>query len=275
MHYKIPALSLRRAGERKIQALQNKTKGDIIMKRKTLILATLAIFTFTLAGCQQAPETPDATVQAQQDNIGNGGQNQMQATAPSGNQIAGTQSSNVQNPGTQNTDTQNTGTQSSNTQNTAIEGEISESRAKEIALADAGITEADVLAILAKRDFDDGRIVYDVDFYSQNQEFDYEIDAVTGAIISRDFEIEDDFLYQSQITGNGAAAGTISMEQDTAIVLNRVSGATAQNVFMKLDHDDGYLKYEGEVYYNGVEYEFELNAQTGDVLEWSEERKGY
>ena len=44
---------------------------------------------------------------------------------------------------------------------------------------------------------------------------------------------------------------------------------------MKLDHDDGYLKYEGEVYYNGVEYEFELNAQTGDVLEWSEERKGY
>ncbi len=235
------------------------------MKRKTLILATLAIFTFTLAGCQQAPETPDATVQAQQDNIGNGGQNQMQATAPSGNQIAGTQ----------NTDTQNTGTQSSNTQNTAIEGEISESRAKEIALADAGITEADVLAILAKRDFDDGRIVYDVDFYSQNQEFDYEIDAVTGAIISRDFEIEDDFLYQSQITGNGAAAGTISMEQATAIVLNRVSGATAQNVFMKLDHDDGYLKYEGEVYYNGVEYEFELNAQTGDVLEWSEERKGY
>lgn len=199
----------------------------------------------------------------------------MQATAPSGNQIAGTQSSNVQNPGTQNTDTQNTGTQSSNTQNTAIEGEISESRAKEIALADAGITEADVLAILAKRDFDDGRIVYDVDFYSQNQEFDYEIDAVTGAIISRDFEIEDDFLYQSQITGNGAAAGTISMEQATAIVLNRVSGATAQNVFMKLDHDDGYLKYEGEVYYNGVEYEFELNAQTGDVLEWSEERKGY
>ena len=244
--------------------MHNKTKGDIIMKRKTLILATLAIFTFTLAGCQQAPETPDATVQAQQDNIGNGGQNQMQATAPSGNQIAGTQSSNVQNPGTQNTDTQNTGTQSSNTQNT-----------KEIALADAGITEADVLAILAKRDFDDGRIVYDVDFYSQNQEFDYEIDAVTGAIISRDFEIEDDFLYQSQITGNGAAAGTISMEQATAIVLNRVSGATAQNVFMKLDHDDGYLKYEGEVYYNGVEYEFELNAQTGDVLEWSEERKGY
>lgn len=267
------------------------------MKRKTLILAALTIFTFTLAGCQQAPEATDNTTQ--QESIGNTGQqdqqSQMQATAPSGNQIsgtqnpstqnndpqnAGTQNSGIQNPGTQNAgsqnpDTQNAGSQNPGLQNSAVEGEISESRAKEIAFADAGVTEADILAILVKRDFDDGRIVYEVDFYVQNQEFDYEIDAVTGAIISRDFEIENDFLYQSQASGNGTAAGTISMEQATSIVLNRVSGATAQNVYMKLENDDGYLKYEGEVYYNGMEYEFELNAQTGDILEWSEERKGY
>lgn len=235
------------------------------MKRKALIFAALTIFTFILAGCQQAPEATDNTTQ--QESIGNTGQqNQMQATAPSGNQISGTQ-----NPGTQNNDPQNAGTQNS------AEGEISESRAKEIALTDAGVTEADVLAILVKRDFDDGRSVYDVDFYVQNQEFDYEIDAVTGTIISRDFDIENDFLNQTQNAGAGTGAntGTISMEQATAIVLNRVSGATAQNVYMKLENDDGYLKYEGDVYYNGMEYEFELNAQTGDILEWSEERKGY
>lgn len=235
------------------------------MKRKALIFAALTIFTFTLAGCQQAPEATDNTTQ--QESIGNTGQqNQMQATAPSGNQISGTQ-----NPGTQNNDPQNAGTQNS------AEGEISESRAKEIALTDAGVTEADVLAILVKRDFDDGKSVYDVDFYVQNQEFDYEIDAVTGTIISRDFDIENDFLNQTQNAGAGTGAntGTISMEQATAIVLNRVSGATAQNVYMKLENDDGYLKYEGDVYYNGMEYEFELNAQTGDILEWSEERKGY
>lgn len=235
------------------------------MKRKALIFAALTIFTFTLAGCQQAPEATDNTTQ--QESIGNTGQqNQMQATAPSGNQISGTQ-----NPGTQNNDPQNAGTQNS------AEGEISESRAKEIALTDAGVTETDVLAILVKRDFDDGKSVYDVDFYVQNQEFDYEIDAVTGTIISRDFDIENDFLNQTQNAGAGTGAntGTISMEQATAIVLNRVSGATAQNVYMKLENDDGYLKYEGDVYYNGMEYEFELNAQTGDILEWSEERKGY
>lgn len=252
------------------------------MKRKTLILAALTIFTLTLAGCQQAPEATDNATQ--QESIGNTGQqgqqNQMQATAPSGNQISGTQNNGTpdagaQNSGIQDPGAQNAGSQNPGAQNSAVEGEISESRAKEIALTDAGITEADVLAILVKRDFDDGRIVYDVDFYSQNQEFDYEIDAVTGAIISRDFEIENDFLNQSQVAGNGTAAGTISMEQATSIVLNRVSGATAQNVYMKLENDDGYLKYEGEVYYNGMEYEFELNAQTGDILEWSEERKGY
>ena len=32
------------------------------------------------------------------------------------------------------------------------------------------------------------------------------------------------------------------------------------------------MLYEGEIIYDGVEYEFEIDAQTGNVIEWSEER---
>ena len=31
-------------------------------------------------------------------------------------------------------------------------------------------------------------------------------------------------------------------------------------------------KYEGEIIYQMVEYDFEIDANTGTILEWSEER---
>lgn len=38
-------------------------------------------------------------------------------------------------------------------------------------------------------------------------------------------------------------------------------------------NDDGYYKYEGDIIYNQKEYEFEIDANTGTFLEWSEERR--
>ena len=51
-------------------------------------------------------------------------------------------------------------------------------------------------------DRDDGRMVYDVDFYSGNAEYDYEIDAATGDIVGYDSEIEN-FDIQAQIQQAG------------------------------------------------------------------------
>ena len=63
----------------------------------------------------------------------------------------------------------------------------------------------------------------------------------------------------------------ITEEETLGIVLNKVTGATAANVEIELDEDDGYWKYEGEIHYNGKEYEFELNAENGKIMEWTEE----
>ena len=38
---------------------------------------------------------------------------------------------------------------------------------------------------------------------------------------------------------------------------------------IRLDRDDGREVYEGEVYYDRTEYEFEIDASTGSFLEWS------
>ena len=52
-------------------------------------------------------------------------------------------------------------------------------------------------------------------------------------------------------------------------MLDRVPGATESDVRIRLDRDDGREVYEGELYYDRTEYEFEIDASTGSVSEWS------
>ena len=72
---------------------------------------------------------------------------------------------------------------------------ITEEEAKEIALDAAGIAESDVKALRVEKDIENGRYVYEVDFYSENKEYDYKIDQTTGDIVGKDYEIENDFAY--------------------------------------------------------------------------------
>lgn len=73
---------------------------------------------------------------------------------------------------------------------TSASGEIiTEDQAKAIALEHAGLTEADVSRLEVRRDFDDGRQEYDVEFHADRLEYEYEIDAVTGKILSFDKDL--------------------------------------------------------------------------------------
>ena len=77
------------------------------------------------------------------------------------------------------------------TQQTApVSGEITLDRAKEIALQKAGLTAADVTFTEAKRDRDDGRDVYDIEFRRGRTEYSVEISVSDGAIIS--WEVDND-----------------------------------------------------------------------------------
>lgn len=78
---------------------------------------------------------------------------------------------------------------------------------------------------------------------------------------------------------NGSAAGGtsnsnsgLSQEDAAAIALERVPGASSQDIWIKSDFDDGRNVYEGEIRYNGTEYEFKIDINTGEVIEWSTEK---
>ena len=56
------------------------------------------------------------------------------------------------------------------------------------------------------------------------------------------------------------------------IALKKVKGAKESDIIkFKLDQDDGRQEYEGEIIYDGKEYDFEIDAISGDILSWEEE----
>ena len=69
--------------------------------------------------------------------------------------------------------------------------DIGYAKAKSIALDHAGVREAQAYDMDIELDDEDGRLIYEVEFKSGNMEYDYEIDAATGAILKHEAELED------------------------------------------------------------------------------------
>lgn len=173
--------------------------------------------------------------------------------------------------------------------------DIGKDAAKTAAFSDAGVTEEEITRLKVSKDFDDGRNIYEVDFTvsSTGEEYDYEVSAEDGSILQVDKEMGKSSLNQAkgqeqnqtasenveqqekqtQSQGTETPAGVaVSQEEATKMALERVAGASAQDIRIQLEFDDGIQKYEGDIIYNGREYEFEIDANTGTFLEWSEER---
>lgn len=143
---------------------------------------------------------------------------------------------------------------------------MDEQAARKIALEHAGLSEEQVHVTECKLEWDDGRQVYDVEFYhtGSRTEYDYTIDAQTGEIRK----------YSAETTAAASAASgqPLTAEEAGALALARVPGAARTDlVELETDYDDGRLEYEGEIRYGGKEYEFEIDGASGQFLKWEED----
>ena len=145
---------------------------------------------------------------------------------------------------------------------------ITQEEAQAIALNHAGVTLEEATIYKVKADVENGRSVYDVEFAVGATEYDYEIAQDTGEILSYDADVEGWTPTTGQNETGTQTSGEITIEQAVQLVLERVPGATAEQVRIEEDYDDGRKTYEGEVYYNRAEYEFEITS-NGNFIEWS------
>ena len=143
-------------------------------------------------------------------------------------------------------------------------GTVDEAAAQKIALEHAGVAAADATITESKLDYEDGRQVYDIEWYAGGAKYDYEIAADTGEIISSG--------YEGNTAGTDGNNVTVSEADAKKTALDRVSGATDKDIYeWKLDYDDGRPEYEGKIIYAGTEYEFTIDAATGSIIEWDAE----
>ena len=164
-------------------------------------------------------------------------------------------------------------------------------KAKEIAMSHAGVSAGSVSFVKAKLDHEDCVKVYDIEFYSGNVEYDYEINAATGAIVSFDQDIENyavptqpaaptqpqsaaptQAATQPQTAApTQAASSVISVDKAKQIALSHAGVSGASFTKVKLDTDDGVRVYEIEFKVGNVEYDYDIDASSGAIISSSSE----
>ncbi len=154
------------------------------------------------------------------------------------------------------------------------DGLISLDTAKSTALADAGLSSSEVTFTKEKLDYEDGVAVYEIEFYTSTHEYEYEINAATGAIRSKDAEEIKTSAGQSGDTGNSGSY--IGLDNAKSIAVSHAGFSVADVSFSKakLDRDDGQIVYEIEFYKDGFEYEYKIDAVTGSILEYETDDEG-
>lgn len=112
-------------------------------------------------------------------------------------------------------------------------------------------------------DSEDGCLIYDMKLIKGATSYDLEIDARTGKI----YKYEIDGMPQQTASKTGSIASpTLTWQQAKNIALKQVPGATATK--LKLDTDDGIMVYDIKLVKNGIEHEFHINAETGEISKY-------
>jgi len=141
--------------------------------------------------------------------------------------------------------------------------------AKQIAFGHAGVNGEDARFDDQELETDDGVTYYELEFDVGSDEYEYNVHALNGEILKVEQDIE-----SGQVTSEGnsdnANAERISLDEAKQIAFDHagVNGDKARFDDEDLDEDDGVLYYELEFDAGDVEYEYDIHAKTGEILEF-------
>ena len=157
-----------------------------------------------------------------------------------------------------------------NGNNTAQPQEDSLDEAKAAALRDAGLSDSDVTFKKTELDHSHGTQVYDIEFYTSDIEYEYEIDASNGTVLEKNIE---QFQIQTNPTDsaiNSSGNDYIGVDRAKEIALNhaQLNESDVQFAKAKLENDDGGAEYEIEFYSGRTEYDYTIDAVSGNIIEY-------
>jgi uncharacterized membrane protein YkoI len=170
---------------------------------------------------------------------------------------------------------------------------IGEEKAKEAALAHAGASADTISKYEIEMEYEKGVMVYDIEFTADGYEYSYDINALTGDVVNYDKEWDDDVPHNSTTSPSGSTGNTSGNTGNTSGNTGNTSGNTGSDTYIgeekakeiafshagisadsavaptcKLDRDDGIVVYEIEFYAGGYEYNYDIDATSGSIVEY-------
>ena len=145
----------------------------------------------------------------------------------------------------------------------------------------AGTTALDSVTAEVDSELDESPAHYEVELHTQWGEFEYLVDAYTGKVLSGQKDLPTTVSAQNEAARPSgqkpAPSGTaqeIGYAEAKSIALNHagVSESKAYDMDVELDEEDGKLVYEVEFKSGGMEYDYEIDAATGTILQQEAEK---
>ncbi len=135
---------------------------------------------------------------------------------------------------------------------------VDENQAKSIAFTDAGVPNTTTARI--SLDVDDGRSVYEIKFENTDFKFKYVVDVLTGTIIEQSSELN---------FGAEIPSDVITESEAISIALKDAKLSESDLVYLPYaEFEDGKIQtYEVEFETKTTEYEYTINAKTGEILD--------
>ena len=173
-----------------------------------------------------------------------------------------------------------------------LKATLTKEEAKAIALEHAGLTETQVTGLRIEYDAERVASEWDIDFRSGDWEYDYEINAETGSVtkgkkeydpvkVAKLTEPAPSKPAQTQPTETKPAetqppkTEKLSAEEAKTIALKHAGLKVSQvkGLRAEYDVDDGVPEWDVEFYADGIEYDYEIHAETGKIRAWDKDRE--
>ena len=155
---------------------------------------------------------------------------------------------------------------------------ISGESAKDAAFKHAIVTESEVTDLSVELDIEHHRVIYDISFDHKGYEYEYEVNALTGEVVSYFKEKEEVIVKtttkKKTTTTKKTTVSKINKEKAKSIALKDagVNEKDVKDYEIEYDYEKGKYIYEIDFESGKYDYGYDIDANTGKIINKEKER---
>lgn len=139
---------------------------------------------------------------------------------------------------------------------------------------DIALKEVNGEILKAGKDKDDGITYYDFTIVTDSEKYEVEVNAENGKVLK--VEKDDDYVPANsnttdQTNQTNQNTTQITAEKAQEIAMNRVGTGTLVKCELDFDDDTQKYKYEIEIKDGRVEYDLEIDAVSGEIIQYEQD----